>query len=110
MAAPTFLSTPARLASIQIVQLDSLGAPERLEVTARLLLDLREQLHPVQHPVKVSLRGAARYSAAGATAAASSHMWQVTLYSLQENPTGEQSCVWGQRYAAVLGSVHVGFG
>jgi hypothetical protein len=40
----------------QIVQLDSLGAPERLEVTARLLLDLRDQLHPLQHPVKVGVR------------------------------------------------------
>jgi hypothetical protein len=55
-------------------------------VTARLLLDLREQLHPVQHPVKVMGRGS-RYPAAATTTA--SHMWKVTLYSLQENPTGE---------------------
>jgi hypothetical protein len=47
-------SLPERLKYMcQIVQLDSLGAPERLEVTARLLLDLRDQLHPVTHPVKV---------------------------------------------------------
>lgn len=49
------ISSPTeRLAYMsQIVGLTSLGAPERLEVTARLLLDLREQLHPSQQPVKV---------------------------------------------------------
>lgn len=80
----------------QIVQLDSLGAPERLEVTARLLLDLREQLHPVLHPVKVQARGGSRSSgAAAAAAAAGGHMWKLTLYSLHENPAGEGGgCVW----------------
>jgi hypothetical protein len=29
--------------------------PERLEFTARLLLDLRDQLHPLQPMVKVSV-------------------------------------------------------
>jgi hypothetical protein len=65
-----------------IVQLDSLGAPERLEVTARLLLDLREQLYPVQHAVKGGSRIGRHNMAAGP-------MWTVTLYSLHENPAGE---------------------
>jgi len=80
----------------QIVQLDSLGAPERLEVTARLLLDLREQLHPVLHPIKVQARGGGRSSgAAAAAAAAGGHMWKLTLYSLHENPAGELGVEWG---------------
>lgn len=70
----------------QIVQLESLGAPERLEVTARLLLDLREQLHPVQHPVKVAGRASARFNS---TPSVAGHMWKVAFYSLYESPAGE---------------------
>lgn len=70
-----------------------------LQVTARLLLDLREQLHPVQQPVKVSGKLSTRYNAAGSTAG---HMWKVTLWSLYEAPAGESTvlvcgfvcCVW----------------
>jgi hypothetical protein len=76
-------SLPERLGYMStIVQLDSLGAPERLEVTARLLLDLREQLHPVEHAVKVGSRGGRNNTSAGP-------MWKVTLYSLHVRPSGE---------------------
>lgn len=57
-----------------------------MQVTARLLLDLREQLHPVHQPVKVSSKLSTRYNVAGSTAG---HMWKVTLWSLYEAPAGE---------------------
>lgn len=79
-----------------IVQLKSLGAPERLEVTARLLLDLREQLHPVLQPVKIQGRShGGRHSGSAAPAA---YLWHVTMYSLHENPACEcAAAVWAGR-------------
>lgn len=40
----------------QLIRLESLGAPEKLEVAARLLMGIREALEPQLQEVKV-LRG-----------------------------------------------------
>jgi hypothetical protein len=73
-----------------------------LQVTARLLLDLREQLHPVQHPVKVSGKLSGRYNVAGSTAG---HMWKVTLWSLVESP----ACEWVPGVHSVFFCLYVVF-
>jgi hypothetical protein len=77
----------------KLLGLESLGAPERLELVARLLLDVRDALAGQRAklhipPSRASI--AARYRPGGEAGSSGYpfHVWEATLYSLQEE--GEQ--------------------
>lgn len=67
----------------QLLGLASLGAPERLELVARLLLNVRDELAP--EVVKLCVPPSRVIDAA---IAGSWHLWEATLYSWQEQQGG----------------------
>jgi hypothetical protein len=96
----------------KLLGLESLGAPERLELVARLLLDVREALAGQRAklhipPSRASMAGLSAQYRPGYESGSSGypfHVWEVTLYSLQEEgeqrPRGDRGALEQHRRAS----------